>query len=212
MSVSLIIIMFEITGSLKYVVPLMISIMISKWVSDAIERDSIYDTCIRLLEYPYLHHKKPQLINISLSTVMEVSVPIIQMGKIYSFYELELKLKDLKYRFPSEDGGFPIIQDDLFKGYICQSDLEHALYMIRQENNDWVYQRISVSNGCPSDKQVFDLSSWMDESPLMVSSASSLELVLELFVKLGIKTLVIVDSGKFAGLIHKKQLLGYLGS
>lgn len=210
MTVSLIVIMFEITGSLRYVVPLMIAIMVSKWSSDALERDSIYDTCIRLLEYPYLDHKRTQLINASLDTVMEVSVPIIQMDKEYTLYELELKLEDLKIRFPSGDGGFPVLTGDVLKGYIGISDLEHALYIIQKERIDWEYLPIVVPYAVTPGKEVFDISSWMDHSPLMVTSDCSLELVLELFMKLGIKTLMIVDSGRFAGLVHKKQLLGFL--
>jgi chloride channel 3/4/5 len=203
--------MFEITGSLKHVVPLMIAIMVSKWSSDALERDSIYDTCIKLLNYPYLDHKKTQLITASLDTAMEVSVPIMQMDKEYTFYELELKLEDLKLRFPNGDGGFPVLTgDDILKGYIGISDLEHALYIIQKNRIDWEYLPIVIPHLYTSDREVFDISSWMDRSPVMVTSDCSLELVLELFMKLGIKTLMIVDSGKFAGLLHKKQLLGFL--
>ena len=211
MTVSLIIIMFEITGSLKYVVPLMISIMVSKWTSDAMEKDSIYDMCIRLQEYPYLDHKKTQLINVSLLTVMETSIPVIQADKKYTFSDMERKLADLKFRFPSGDGGFPILKDDLFQGFISQTDLEHALYMHKQDS---FWEPIPlIFNTCNRDhSNQKSLYSWMDQSPLMVTSICSMELVLELFIKLGIKTLMIVDHGKFIGLIHKKQLLGYLSS
>jgi chloride channel 3/4/5 len=211
MTVSLIIIMFEITGSLRHVVPLMIAIMVSKWSSDALEKDSIYDTCIKLLEYPYLDHKRTQLISASLDTVMEVSVPIIQMDREYTVYELELKLEDLKVRFPNGDGGFPVLtSQNILKGYVGISDLEHALYIIQQKRIDWEYLPIVIPHSTTSYKEVFDISAWIDRSPIMVTSDTSLELVLELFMKLGIKTLMIVDSGKFAGLVHKKQLLGFL--
>ena len=34
--------MFELTGGLTYIVPLMVAIMTSKWVGDAITREGMY--------------------------------------------------------------------------------------------------------------------------------------------------------------------------
>ena len=53
MTISMIIIMFELTGSLSYVVPLMVSIMVAKWVADAFAKNSIYDMLISQMGYPY---------------------------------------------------------------------------------------------------------------------------------------------------------------
>ena len=42
MTVSLVVIMFELTGGLSYIVPIMVAVMISKWVGDAIVKDGMY--------------------------------------------------------------------------------------------------------------------------------------------------------------------------
>ena len=42
MTVSLVVIMFELTGGLTYIVPIMVAVMISKWVGDAIVADGMY--------------------------------------------------------------------------------------------------------------------------------------------------------------------------
>ena len=42
MTVSLIVIMFELTGGLTYIVPIMVAVMISKWVGDAFVKDGMY--------------------------------------------------------------------------------------------------------------------------------------------------------------------------
>lgn len=42
MTVSLVVIMFELTGGLNYIVPIMVAVMISKWVGDAIIADGMY--------------------------------------------------------------------------------------------------------------------------------------------------------------------------
>jgi len=46
MTVSLVVIMFELTGGLEYIVPLMAATMTSKWVADALGREGIYEVCV----------------------------------------------------------------------------------------------------------------------------------------------------------------------
>ncbi|KAJ8792327.1 hypothetical protein J1605_004108 [Eschrichtius robustus] len=58
MTVSLVVIMFELTGGLEYIVPLMAAAMTSKWVADALGREGIYDAHIRLNGYPFLEAKE----------------------------------------------------------------------------------------------------------------------------------------------------------
>lgn len=42
LSVTLAVILFELTGSLDYVLPFSLSILVAKWTADAIEPNSIY--------------------------------------------------------------------------------------------------------------------------------------------------------------------------
>ena len=42
LSVSLVVIMFELTGGLTYIVPIMIAVLVSKWVGDALVKDGMY--------------------------------------------------------------------------------------------------------------------------------------------------------------------------
>merc|ERR1711983_493171 len=58
MTVSLIVIMFESTGGVRYIVPLMAASMASKWVGDALGKMSIYDAHIDLNGYPFLDCKE----------------------------------------------------------------------------------------------------------------------------------------------------------
>lgn len=54
MTVSLVVIMFELTGNADFIVPVMMAVMCSKWVGDAFGRQSIYDAHIYLNDYPCL--------------------------------------------------------------------------------------------------------------------------------------------------------------
>jgi len=44
----------QLTGALSHVLPIMISVMISKWVADALGQDGIYASWIALRRYPWL--------------------------------------------------------------------------------------------------------------------------------------------------------------
>ncbi|KAJ1535835.1 H(+)/Cl(-) exchange transporter 3 [Cladochytrium tenue] len=57
MTVSLVVIMLELTGALTYVIPIMSSIMVAKWTADFINPNSMYDSLIRRNGHPYLDHK-----------------------------------------------------------------------------------------------------------------------------------------------------------
>lgn len=48
LSVTLAVILFELTGSLDYVLPFSLAILVAKWTADAIEPNSIY-VCARAL-------------------------------------------------------------------------------------------------------------------------------------------------------------------
>ena len=52
--VSLVVIMFELTGALPFVLPLMIAVMLAKQVADGFGKRGIYETWIHLNGYPYL--------------------------------------------------------------------------------------------------------------------------------------------------------------
>lgn len=54
MTVSLIAIMFELTGALSLVLPLMITVMAAKWTADVFGKASIYERLIDFNGYPFL--------------------------------------------------------------------------------------------------------------------------------------------------------------
>ena len=53
MTLSLVVIMMELTGETGHIVPIMLSVMISKWVGDFFNH-SIYEVCIHNAGYPYV--------------------------------------------------------------------------------------------------------------------------------------------------------------
>lgn len=53
-TISLVVIMFELTGALEYIVPFMIAVQIAKWTGDTMT-EGIYDAYIVMRGYPFLH-------------------------------------------------------------------------------------------------------------------------------------------------------------
>lgn len=52
LSVTLAVILFELTGSLDYVLPFSLAILVAKWTADAIEPNSIYVSLSFLANVP----------------------------------------------------------------------------------------------------------------------------------------------------------------
>jgi hypothetical protein len=48
------------------------------------------------------------------------------------------------------------------------------------------------------------------QGPIALSRNSPMELVFELFSKLGLRYLCIIENGKYIGVVHKKMFLAYL--
>jgi chloride channel 3/4/5 len=112
--------------------PIMVSILVSKWVSEAIEKQGIYDLVINLNNHPYLDSKRSYLFT---STFADLCTPVsederniidVSGGKEIVASVLREKVDWLK-GIGGRDGGFPIIKRGVLRGYISASELEYAL-------------------------------------------------------------------------------------
>ncbi|CAK5028827.1 unnamed protein product [Meloidogyne enterolobii] len=106
MTVSLVVIMFELTGSLEFIVPTMAAVMFAKWVGDAIYKTGIYDAHIELNGYPFLDNKGEYPYSTVAAQVMRPSneMRVIEQNGM-SVGELETVLRE------SNCNGFPVVND-----------------------------------------------------------------------------------------------------
>ncbi|CEM07994.1 unnamed protein product [Vitrella brassicaformis CCMP3155] len=122
MTISLVVIMFELTGGLSYIVPFMISVMISKWVGDAFF-PGVYDCYIRLKGYPYLESSADVTFTARACDIMEDRLVVITLeGNTIA----SLQQKLTRYSF----SGYPLVstrKDMILLGYIASKDLANAL-------------------------------------------------------------------------------------
>ncbi|CAI2169908.1 3629_t:CDS:10 [Funneliformis geosporum] len=212
MTVSLVVIMFELTGALTYVLPIMITVMISKWVGDAFDKEGIYDGWIRMNEYPFLDTKEEYVYNTSASQVMTrvEDLMVIDTTGHNTLDSLKQLLRDTGYK------GFPVVNNKaknmILNGYISRSELKYAIDKARGK------QGISSSSSCyfSSNLPVLDSSPfidfqpWMDQTPITVSHKFPMEMVIELFRKMGLRYVLVTKNGQLLGLITKKDVLRHL--
>merc|ERR1719238_1704205 len=94
-TISLVVIMFELTGGLQLVVPFMIVCMLAKWVGDYFTI-GIYDSLILVRKYPFLHEPDEVTFHTSAKDVMDESIDCLhpENGSVESVIRF---LKDARY-------------------------------------------------------------------------------------------------------------------
>lgn len=232
LTVSIIVIMFELTGALSYVLPIMIAVMLAKWIGDAISQRGIYEAWIHLSEYPYLDNKdNTQIPHVPVSNVMtEVAdMTCVDASKTYTIQELRSLLKRAKFRgypvispnLPGKDGADngPVRPKRLSKntllGYISRTELAYALDQAIAARN------MPAVRGVDSGEQIkcyfrhspdiasgqgLDLRPWMDQTPITLSAKSSFQLAVSMFQTLGLRNLLLVEKGALCGILTKKDV------
>ncbi|KAF7637327.1 Chloride channel protein [Meloidogyne graminicola] len=130
MTVSLVVIMFELTGSLEFIVPTMAAVMFAKWVGDAIYKTGIYDAHIELNGYPFLDNKGEYPYSTVAAQVMKPSneMRVIEKNGM-TIGELETVLRE------SNCNGYPVVNNTtemLVVGFCTRMDLGQVLKNARK--------------------------------------------------------------------------------
>ncbi|KAG0062746.1 hypothetical protein BGZ89_010436 [Linnemannia elongata] len=327
MTVSLVVIMFELTGAMTYSLPIMMAVMMGKFVGDAFSPDAFFNKLIDLNEHPYLDNKKDYNTFGTAADIADRYLETIDVNAVNDVDSLRRKVEILAASGYS-DGGLPIVDRGILVGYIASNELGHALDLAEQKHpdcicvfrnrassnipateiitslngleaqvgmvssptqeapyssdyvahrqpirmpedssQDWIqppsgrggidydndmqgydrpirdsryldrhgnkmhpddddaslllpdgsrrphprrYSSTGTSDLLRDPTRTMDFTPFTDQAPLSVSLFSSMDLVMELFIKLGIKYVCVVKAGEHYGMIHKKRLLSFL--
>ena len=207
MTVSIVVIMFELTGALTYVLPIMIAVMISKWVGDAFGKRGIYETWIHFNEYPFLDNRDD-------STLPDVPASQImtQIGDITVLTATGHTLQSVQdFLVAQPYRGFPVVSDtvnNILLGYISRAELTYALKSATTEPRGLPNSTdVFFSHQPTADPQkIVDMRPWMDQTPITLNSRSSLQLTVSMFQKLGLRYVLFCDKGSLRGLLTKKDM------
>lgn len=216
LSVTLAVILFELTGSLDHVLPFSLAVLVSKWTADAIEPLSIYDLLTDLNSYPFLDTKMKPVFSSHLADITPRFKPEkvidISESSLVPASELRDKLKALQST-GQLDGGLPILRDGVLVGLIPAPDLEYGLDRLNEQEDEYCLMAPRddyMSDDEGSVKDPTDFTPYIDPAPVALERNSPMDLVYECFAKLGLRYLCVLRDGKFAGVVHKKAFVKYL--
>ena len=142
MTISLCVIMLELTGEMRYILPHMIAIMVAKWVSDLISAEGVYDLTMSQLGHPFLDETRsmnlvrkqdpPHTLRRLVPSMMAMDEMTVKIDKdnATSRQMLETKLNQLK-SMGLLDGGLAIVKNDgMLQGFIGEGELEYGLHEV----------------------------------------------------------------------------------
>ncbi|KAF2496007.1 chloride channel-like protein 3 [Lophium mytilinum] len=233
MTISLCVIMFELTGELEYIVPHMIAILVAKWVADAISSEGVYDLAQTVLGHPFLDadhatllvRKESRLVQELVppkQTMDEITVVVPPSNKVPRVL-LQKKLDQLHAR-GLMDAGLVLVQAlpgtsvQMLQGYIAEGELAFGLSS-KPDALGSVYAADAEVRllGGPHEEEheaetVMDLTPFVDRTPITLCAAAPVEYAVEMFGKLGLRHLCVVEEGTGAlvGVVIKKRLVAFL--
>ena len=225
-TVSVVVIMFELTGALTYILPTMIVVGVTKAVSERFGKGGIADRMIWFNGFPFLDNKEEHTFGVPVSQVMTSEVTSLPSAGL-NLRTLESILSQNRYQ------GFPIVEDRTSKaliGYIGRTELIYAIDRAKKEGfispnaNCFFTQPDSTAVRTPTTaappvtfdaiesstgQQSVDFSRFIDPTPLTVHPRLPLETVMELFKKLGPRVILVDYRGRLAGLVTVKDCLKF---
>ncbi|KAH6856400.1 chloride channel [Chaetomium sp. MPI-CAGE-AT-0009] len=233
-TVSVVVIMFELTGALTYILPTMIVVGVTKAVSELCGKGGIADRMIWFSGFPYLDHKEEHNFGVPVSQAM--------IADVVSIPSTGMTLKAVE-RLLTKDNyqGFPIVEDDtsrILLGYIGRTELRYAVDRAKRERtlsplakctfavpsadnttttittpNPLITPSPSTSSApldyATSSSTTIDFTPYIDTTPLTAHPRLPLETVMELFRKIGPRVILIEHRGRLTGLVTVKDCLKY---
>lgn len=214
MTVSLVVIMFELTGGVRYIVPMMAAVMASKWVGDALSRQGIYDAHICLNGYPFLDIKEEFQHTTLAADVMQPqgNEPLSVMTQdTMTLGQVEEMLDQ------TDHNGFPVVvstESQYLVGFVLRRDLMLAIQNARNRTDALSRETIClftshipvVANALPP------LKLWkiLDLAPTTITDKTPMETVVDMFRKLGLRQTLVTHNGRLLGIITKKDVLRHI--
>ncbi|KAM3582999.1 glycerol ethanol, ferric requiring protein [Umbelopsis sp. WA50703] len=216
--------MFELTGRVTYILPSMITLIVTKATADWFGKGGIADRYIQINGYPFLD-KEEHSFGVPVSHVMHRD-PIVMTATGMKLHEIENIFNNTQYQ------GFPVVQDQAsmtLVGYIGRSEM---LYLIEKAKRVNRAHSETVCDFQPADGDVEVIASYseeteqieeppgpseainfgqyVDQTPITVRPQFYLETVMDLFKKIGPRVILIENLGKVIGLITVKDVLRYI--
>jgi len=227
MTISLTVILIEATGNLTYGFPIMVVLMVAKWVGDYFN-EGLYDIHIQLAGVPLLSWEPPPLSETTYASEV-MSYPVVTMTPIQTVGDVVDYLKSTTHN------GFPVVDSNQtslnqhrnfgkLRGLILRSELivmlQHKIFS--ELYGEWEgkldmslfraayprYPDISQIHVSTQERSyTMDLRPIMNNTPHTVLHSTPLPQMFLQFRALGLRHLLVVnDEGELVGIVSRKDL------
>lgn len=193
LTVTVAIIMFELTGALRYIVPTMVAVAVTKWINDTWGGGGIADQMIVFNGLPFLDPKEDPHFGVTVGAAMATVTTVFCQDSTYSVGDIRHVLQAAPYR------GYPVVTSEkapAIVGYILRADLEDLL----GQNHDGEYHFGAGERS---------LAGLVNEAPLVVSISTRLEYVRDLFIRVGPHHVLVEKDMQLVGIVTRKDVLRY---
>ncbi|KAH9839164.1 Cl-channel protein [Rhodofomes roseus] len=236
LTIMVVVIMFELTGALTYILPTMIVLLVTKAVGDFLGTTGIADEMIRFNGYPFLE-RDDEAYDVPVSRVMKTELHTIPASGIC--------IRDVEERLKTSDvKGFPVVSADgtnTLIGYIDRAELRYVLDKARrvqnissatpcsfasdQDDHDQIEFQVDFP-GMPTgpalgidediSMEILETTAtpgvlkfwpWVNQTPFTVSPQLPLEIAMQMFKRMGPRVILVEDRGELLGLVTVKDVL-----
>ncbi|KAF7519506.1 hypothetical protein G7054_g13066 [Neopestalotiopsis clavispora] len=226
-TITVVVIMFELTGALTYILPTMIVVGVTKAVSELFGKGGIADRMIWFSGFPFLDNKEEHNFGVPAQAVMKTDVVALPANGML-LQAVEDLLSQPKYQ------GFPVVDDldsRILLGYIGRTELRYAIERLKRERGSSISATAKCAFSPPAaalssvtpvtptvtlshadfgtSSASIDFSRYVDATPVTVHPRLPLETVMELFRKIGPRVILIEHHGRLVGLVTVKDCLKY---
>ncbi|KAI5289669.1 glycerol ethanol, ferric requiring protein [Ascosphaera aggregata] len=234
LTISVTVIMFELTGATTYILPTMIVVGVTKVVSELLSPGGgIADRMIAVNGLPFLDNKETQVFGAPVSHAMIrhlVVIPATSM-RLRDLQGLLNNRNPITNERTQQYQGWPVVLDRKTKfliGWIGRMELNYAVDKALSGSDHpvpvemdtrcrFVSHRETIGKTILDDdghaatvaSDTIDLSAYVDRAPISVHPALPLETAVEMFKKLGPRVILVEYQGRLCGLLTIKDLLKY---
>ena len=175
------------------------------------------DLLLHMNSYPFLDNKLRPVFTSELGDITPRTrserIIDISSSPLVSGQVLRRKLDYLHIK-GELDGGLPIVRNGILVGLIPAPDLEFALDKLDNEELSLCLMASSSTWNPSQDEEreddPTDFTPYIDPAPVTLDIHSPMDLVYQVFVKLGLRYICVLRDGQYAGLVHKKVFVHYI--
>ncbi|KAH3667163.1 hypothetical protein OGAPHI_002812 [Ogataea philodendri] len=209
LTLTVVVIMFELTGANRYIIPTMIVVGVTKIINDkwGIGFGGIADQMIKFNGIPFLDPKEEHDFEDHKITdcMADQVVTLPATGATYK--DLEQVLAETPFQT------YPIVAEDgtTVLGLVKRTDLLLGLNHHKHKRNMVIPLDTPVcfvsQTRADDESDMLKLETYVDHQYYRININSSFNTLLNIFMKLGPKLVVVEDFGKLSGIICRKDLI-----